>query len=287
MILLVSCVVAFADPVLGLVPAPGGVVSACTTDRAAACWDDALRLDRFAPRDGATGASVRADVRFAREEGALLVRAADLPADATLDLYVRGVNGPAEQLRVSGTRPVERFVLARPLATPDQRTVLAELRVGDRTLGWAPVGPAGGAADVLFVGARAAHPPPTVRMGEGHHLLVAAPGAELTLTEESATPLDPDDPWSITSLDHIDAEPPREGGWVEVRALWRDTQNRLADLSVWRVYVPAVAAPPAVLARGIPSGAVVGTHAERCAVRSRGRRHPDWRIPRTSTQRVC
>jgi hypothetical protein len=49
----------------------------------------------------------------------------------------------------------------------------------------------------------------------------------------------------------VDAQPPREGGWVEVRASWRDDRNRLADLSVWRVYVPEMPAGDAVLAQGV------------------------------------
>ena len=252
MILLASCLVALADPALGLVPAEGGTVATCTTDAAAPCWDGALKLGRFAPRRGTTGPPATTDVRLARDaDGALLVRASDLPADALLELYLRTANAPAEQLRVSAGGDVQRFPLTAPLGTPDRRTLLAELRIADRTLAWAPAGPPRGAADVLFVAARASQPAPTARMEDGR-LVVEAEGAEITLTEEPAIrPLERDDPWSITSLDRVEGEPPKDGGWVEVEALWRDERNRNADLSLWRVWVPEVTAPDTVLAHGI------------------------------------
>ena len=250
MILLVACIAAWAEPtVLGLVPAEGGTVATCTADPAASCWDDALKLERFAPRRGTTGSAVRVDVRLARDERALRVRANELPTDAVLELYLRTANTPAEQLRVAGGG-VHRFELAAPLGNPDRRTLLAELRIADRTLAWAPSGPPRTAAPLLFVDGRAPHPAPTARMEAGHRLVVAAEGAEIKLTEEDVW-LEQDEPWSITSLDSVASEPPREGGWVEVEALWRDQRNKNADLSVWRVWVPGVVAPDTVLAHGI------------------------------------
>jgi hypothetical protein len=250
-ILLVSCLVAWAEPtVLGLVPAEGGTVAACTADPAASCWDDALKLGRFAPRRGAVGPAVVVDVRLAREGGDLLVRARDLSADGVLELYLRTTNAPAQQLRVRAADGVQRFTLAAPLGSPDRRSLLAELRIADRTLAWAPSGPPRATATLLFVGARAPHPAPTAHLEDGRRLVVAAEGAELKLTEEQV-PLERGEPWSITSLDRVAGEPPEEGGWVEVEALWRDQRNKNTDLSVWRVWVPEIAAPDMVLAHGI------------------------------------
>jgi hypothetical protein len=248
-ILFVSCLAAWAEPpALGLVPAEGGTVATCTADPGASCWDDALKLERFAPRRGTTGSPVKVDVRLARAEGALLVRANDLPADSVLELYLRTANAPADQLRVTGG--VQRFELAAPLGAPDRRTLLAELRIGDRTLDWAPSGPPRATGSLLFVAARAPHPAPTAHMDDGHRLVVEADGAEIKLTEESV-PLEHGEPWSITSLDRVAGDAPAEGGWIAVEALWRDERNKNADLSVWRVWVPEVDAPDAVYAHGI------------------------------------
>jgi hypothetical protein len=176
-----------AEP-LDVVPAEGGVVSHCEDDPKAACWPNAFRLQRFAPRAGLFAPVVYIDVRLAMDQGVLLVRAADLSPGSVLDLYLRKKVGVAEHVRIDGTADsdphVSRFTLESPLKIGEERSLTAELRTRDAVLAWVPAGEVGRTASLLFVPNRAHHDRPVVSLGPGHVLTVDAPGADITVRED-------------------------------------------------------------------------------------------------------
>ena len=240
-----------AEP-LDVVSAEGGVVSHCEDDPKAACWSNAFRLQRFAPRAGLFAPVVYIDVRLAMDQGVLLVRAADLSPGLVLDLYLRKNVGVAEHLRIDGTADpdphVARFTLESPLKIGEERSLTAELRNRDAVLAWGPAGEVGRAASLLFVPNRAHHDRPVVSLGAGHVLTVQAPGADITVTEDREVSRDAT-AWSATGKDRVDATAPAEGGFLTVRTAWKESGK--GDLAVWRIWCPSVGAPALTMGGGI------------------------------------
>jgi len=246
-------------------PGRAVVVTPCAAQVDAACWKDARPLRRFAADPRLLVAPVSADVRLAHQSGKLLVRVADLPEHAVVDVEIGGSDKDSVLQWTGFAGGAEEGVTAIPLGVPLKVGQVRSVRVsvdlpaGDGAstpLPWAPVG--GGEPARSFPALVVAAPPsahPFTVTPEGTGLLATAAGATVTVSGiPPLAPSGPEDKLDPTFHEEgpsplrLDAAPDR--GWYLVEARWKDAEGTLTDLQRQRVYlVPE--APAALLWHGI------------------------------------
>src|SRR5688572_14223480 len=141
MAILVALLVVVAQAAtLPTMPGRAVVILPCDAEPAAPCWDQATKLERFAPQTRVLAAPLVADVRLASKEGKLLVRVGALPADTTLEVSVSG----AALAAASSTRIDRAGVITLPLGKVEKgepRSLWMNLVSDGVTRPWAPAGP--------------------------------------------------------------------------------------------------------------------------------------------------
>lgn len=231
----------------------------CAPDPAAACWDQAPRLPRWAPGVGLEGEAIALDPapRLAWDARGLLLWLPALPPDSAVEWGVapegqrlaQAVPGRAEQpgvhrlttpkptaagqgleLAISLRGPVDRGIGARFPADvgPGRPTRLAHLLLTEA-----------GGLDLPF----SVEPPglPLTLESSGAALVATAPGAALRAElDEVAPPLGsrgPEAPWSVEGKERLSIPAPPSSGWLQISARWPMAGGVLADQRAIQRYV--------------------------------------------------
>ncbi len=235
---------AAAGPILS---APGRSlqIKSCTADPAAACWESASAITRFAapPRQGL--APLRAEVRLARQGQALLVRARGLPDGATLEVTVgkNRTGSQAESTALVAGEGLHRLDLGPTKLEGTIRTLWVHLRQPAAGLlrTWAPHG----LGDIHRPGSAwfsdaAPQPPLSITETDGA-LQIDAPGSvELRVVQRRT--LFPSGgrgipgPWSKAGKAQLKEIRPPQTGWYDVTAIWRGPGGVVRDLQRREIY---------------------------------------------------
>lgn len=231
----------------------------CTPDPAAACWDQAPTLARFAPGVGLEAEAVILDppARLAWDKDGLLLHIPSLPAQSTVEWGVAAKGQRLAQVVPGRAEAAGVHRLATPKTpTPSQELALAIGLRGpiDRGSGVrfpAPAGPGqptrlahlllteAGGLDLPF----SVEPPelPLTAESSGAALVATAPGAALRAElDEVAPPLGsrgPEAPWSVEGKERLSIPAPPSSGWLQISARWPMAGGVLADQRAIQHYV--------------------------------------------------
>lgn len=226
----------------------GLVLGPCVEDPAAACWEEAAVLRRFAAAPSLVQAPLEAEVRLAWTRRGLLARVDGLPEGAQLELSVSTSDN--EQLATAESVRLDvgvGFLRVPKLVVGQERAVRVGLLVKPRgalTMPWTPAGPVdvGRAVPVLFVDELTPRSLEVEVAGEG--LRVEADGAALSLEVHGPAPgplgRGGVGPWRLEGSDALDLAQVPETGWYRLEARWSD------HLDVRWLFLEASLVPEAV-----------------------------------------
>ena len=206
-------------------------IAPCTEDPAADCWERTARARRFTTDPRLGHEVVEVDVRLGWQDGALLVRAAEVPPGTRVEVGVHpaGQDGITRMSGMMLSEGVGRLDLLPALQPGELRSVRVGLiREDGQRFTWAPAGE--GTTEDRALAVIAAHPPrarpaPVLARDRGVLEITAAGASQVRLRELDPSVIHPreallDPPLSMIGSPPLRVPEPLDRGQYAVEAIW-------------------------------------------------------------------